>query len=156
MANFCYSVILRLQKSQCYNSVRPPPIKSYSVYHWQSQDKSLVQLTWSDKSISPATYWPKKQKTHHLSNTLAFLWVVQGAVLPYECSSLLSESHGVLSGRVPRWFCFTISGWTVSLFDDYLNYFQLVLQRLKQHGVKIKSTKCQLFKKEISYLGKVI
>ena len=33
-------------------------------------------------------------------------------------------------------------------FDDHLNHVKLVLQGLKQHDVKIKATKCHLFKRE--------
>ena len=40
-------------------------------------------------------------------------------------------------------------------FNDHLNHTKLVLQRIKQHRVKIEATKCQLFKREISYLGRV-
>ena len=33
-------------------------------------------------------------------------------------------------------------------FDDHLNHVKLVLQRLKQHEVKIKANNCHLFKRE--------
>ena len=41
-------------------------------------------------------------------------------------------------------------------FEDHLKHGKLVLQRLKKYGIKIKASKCQLFKREISYLGRVI
>ena len=41
-------------------------------------------------------------------------------------------------------------------FEDHLKHVRLVLQRLKKYGIKIKASKCQLFKREISYLGRVI
>ena len=41
-------------------------------------------------------------------------------------------------------------------FEDHLKHIRLVLQRLKKYGTKIKASKCQLFKREISYLGRVI
>jgi len=41
-------------------------------------------------------------------------------------------------------------------FEDHIKHLQLVLQRLRKHGIKIKASKCQLFKKEISYLGRLI
>ena len=41
-------------------------------------------------------------------------------------------------------------------FEDHLKHVRLVLQRLKKYGIKIKASKCQLFKRDISYLGRVI
>ena len=38
-------------------------------------------------------------------------------------------------------------------FDEDLQHFQLILQRLKKHGIKIKSSKCKIFKTKVSYLG---
>ena len=40
--------------------------------------------------------------------------------------------------------------------EDRLKHVRLVLQRLKKYGIKIKVSKYQLFKREISYLGRVI
>ena len=40
-------------------------------------------------------------------------------------------------------------------FEDHLKYARLVLQRFKKYGIKIKASKYQLFKREISYLGRV-
>ena len=41
-------------------------------------------------------------------------------------------------------------------FEDHLEHIRLVLQRLKKYAIKIKASKSQLFKREISYLGRVI
>ena len=41
-------------------------------------------------------------------------------------------------------------------FDDHHQHVKLVLQRLKKFGIKINPAKCQIFKREISYLGRVI
>ena len=41
-------------------------------------------------------------------------------------------------------------------FDDHLDHLRQVFQRLKKHGVKIKASKCQLFRREVSYLGRLI
>ena len=41
-------------------------------------------------------------------------------------------------------------------FDDHMLHFRLVFERLHQYGVKIKASKCQFFKHEVSYLGRVI
>ena len=35
-------------------------------------------------------------------------------------------------------------------FEDHLKHVRLVLQRLKKYGIKIKASKLQLFKREIS------
>ena len=40
-------------------------------------------------------------------------------------------------------------------FDDHLQHTEKVLERLKKYGIKRKGLKCQLIKKEISYLGVV-
>ena len=41
-------------------------------------------------------------------------------------------------------------------FEQQLENLQLVFQRLKRHGIKVKAFKCCLFKREISYLGLII
>ena len=41
-------------------------------------------------------------------------------------------------------------------FGEHLYHLKLVFQRLKQYGLKIKASKCQFFKQEISYLGRLV
>ena len=41
-------------------------------------------------------------------------------------------------------------------FEDHLKHVRLVLQKLKKYGIKIKASKCHLFRREISYFGRVI
>ena len=41
-------------------------------------------------------------------------------------------------------------------FEEHLNHIKLVLQRLKKHGIKIKPSKCNFLKREVSYLGRLI
>ena len=43
-----------------------------------------------------------------------------------------------------------------SSFEDHVKHVQSVLQRLKAHGIKLKASKCQLFKRQVTYLGRVI
>ena len=41
-------------------------------------------------------------------------------------------------------------------FGDHRKHIRFVLQRLEIYGIKIKTSKCQLFKRKISYFGRVI
>ena len=41
-------------------------------------------------------------------------------------------------------------------FNSLVEHLRLTLQRLQQHGVKIKAKKCQLFKQEVRYLGRIV
>ena len=41
-------------------------------------------------------------------------------------------------------------------FDDHVSDLRTVLQRLKQSGVKLKTSKCQLFKKEVCFFGRIV
>ena len=41
-------------------------------------------------------------------------------------------------------------------FDQHLDHLDRVLGRLKEHNVKIKPRKCQLFRHEVKYLGRII
>ena len=41
-------------------------------------------------------------------------------------------------------------------FKSHVEHPRLTLQRLQQHGVKIKAKKCHLFKQEVRYLGRIV
>ena len=43
-----------------------------------------------------------------------------------------------------------------SSFEEHMEHFEKLLQRLRQFNLKIKVTKCQLFTKRLNYLGHVI
>lgn len=41
-------------------------------------------------------------------------------------------------------------------FEDHLEHVKTVLQRYQQHGVKLTPCKCELFKKQVRFLGKMV
>ena len=41
-------------------------------------------------------------------------------------------------------------------FEKHLNHIKLVLKQLKKRGIKIKPSKCNFFKREVLYLGRLI
>ena len=41
-------------------------------------------------------------------------------------------------------------------FDDHIQNVRTVLQRLRVHGIKLKAKKCDLFKREVRFLGRKI
>ena len=43
-----------------------------------------------------------------------------------------------------------------SSFEDHLEHIRLVLQRYKEHGVKLTPKKCEMFKARVKFLGKVV
>ena len=44
----------------------------------------------------------------------------------------------------------------IAFSKAFSEHLQQVLQRLKSHGVKLKPKKCNLFKNEVSFLGRII
>ena len=43
-----------------------------------------------------------------------------------------------------------------SSFSDHLERLEVVFKRLRHHGLKIKPSKCQFFRRECNYLGHVV
>ena len=41
-------------------------------------------------------------------------------------------------------------------FDKHIKHVRKVLRRLKENGIKLKAKKCDLFKKEVKYLGRIV
>lgn len=41
-------------------------------------------------------------------------------------------------------------------FDEHVQVLQKVLQALQRHGVKLKPEKCELFRKEVRYVGRLV
>ena len=41
-------------------------------------------------------------------------------------------------------------------FQDHINHLRKVFQRLREHGVKLKTKKCKVFRREVNFLGRVV
>ena len=78
---------------------------------------------------------------------------------PNECPSIFPKIHEVLFGEYIDDFVIPylddLLVYSVN-FEDHLKHVRLVLQRLKKYGIKTEASKCQLFKREICYRGRVI
>ena len=43
-----------------------------------------------------------------------------------------------------------------STFEEHLEHLEAVFERLEQHNLKLKASKCEFFKTKVSYLGHVV
>ena len=41
-------------------------------------------------------------------------------------------------------------------FEEHIEHLRTALRRLREHGVKVKSRKCNYFKQELSFFGSII
>ena len=41
-------------------------------------------------------------------------------------------------------------------FQDHVEHVRLIIQRLKEHGIKLKAEKCHLFNSEVKYLFRIM
>ena len=43
-----------------------------------------------------------------------------------------------------------------TIFEEHLQRFQAVFERLKEHNLKLKPSKCMLFRMKVTYIGHVV
>ena len=97
--------------------------------------------------------------SYSVYNPLGFIRMDQNTVWINERPRQLSEIHGGLFVRPERRYLETIFGQRHRLFKDFtehVQHLQQVLQQLKSHGVKLKPRNCNLFKDEVSFLGRIM
>ena len=70
-----------------------------------------------------------------------------------------TEVDGTLSRELPGKFAIpSLEDLLIfsKIFEDHLSHIKLVVQQLRKHGIKIKPSKCNFFKREDSYLESFI
>ena len=94
---------------------------------------------------------------------MGFLWVGKGTVWLHEFAGCITEIHGAKFPGLQRSFCSTLIGYYLddllvfsSDFSSHLKDLQLTLQRLRKYGVKIKAKKCQLFRRQVCFSGRIV
>ena len=76
-----------------------------------------------------------------------------------QCSRCISKIYGKLLRRVKRLILYPLFGCCdrfSKTFDGHSENLRKVLQRLREHGVKLKPRKCNMFRKEVNFVGRII
>ena len=72
---------------------------------------------------------------------------------------MLRKFHGALPGRIKKWLYVTLLVWPACILSPISRPHQPPspsYSTFKTYGFKTKASKCQLFRKEVSYLGGLI
>ena len=87
---------------------------------------------------------------------MGVLQVGMGALRIDECICLISKIYGTML----RWLLGLpyLDDLLIysSLLNEHLQHLKIGFQRLEKFGIKIKASKCKTFRRQISYLGRLI
>ena len=111
------------------------------------------------ESLSSRVPQGQKLASHNLHNAIGVIWVCSHPIWTMRCASLPPALHGNMPRGSTRWNLRGIPRWCYCIQQNLRRtHYTLrnVLQRLKEHGVKLKPKKCTMFKREVLFLGRVV
>ncbi|KAL0202364.1 hypothetical protein M9458_000382, partial [Cirrhinus mrigala] len=85
------------------------------------------------------------------------IWILaSGGCRTRQAQDSIQYSHGAVRGQQNALWVAKRTLYFSKSFNEHLERLQLAFDRLREHGLKLKPSKCQLVRKEVQYLGHLV
>ena len=121
--------------------------------------QSILFFVRSKQNVPSASPRSRKLLIHCIHNTMEVLPVGGGCLWIDECTCLLSKTYGTMLRWLLEWLCDALAWWFINLLfliEWTLTTSKIGFSEIEKVWLKIKASKCKLFRWEISYLGRLI